>query len=59
MVATAGMSPRPTDAPNIKGIPKELMPRGDIQYPPPDNWCGLINGESSELTVIPILYDLN
>ena len=58
IMATAGMSPRPTDAPGFKGIPKELMPR-DLAYPPPDNWCGFIEGESSELIVTPVLQDLN
>ena len=56
--AGTGMSPRPTEAPNLRGIPKELMPRGEVQFPPPDNWCGFVEGDSSELIVIPILYSL-
>ena len=61
IMATAGMSPRPTDAPRgsiPRGIPKELMPRGNLQYPPAPNWCGLIDGEPSKLMVIPILCSL-
>ncbi|KAL8916973.1 MAG: hypothetical protein Q9208_008228 [Pyrenodesmia sp. 3 TL-2023] len=46
LLADAGVSPRPTDAPGINGIPKELRRRQqDVQYPPPDNWCGLVEGD--------------
>lgn len=45
LVATTGISPIPTEAPGLNGIPKELKPRGNIQYPPPLNWCGLIGGD--------------
>ena len=49
IMATAGMSPRPTEAPGLNGIPKELMRRADVQYPPPDNWCGFVDGLYGEL----------
>ncbi|KAL8791663.1 MAG: hypothetical protein Q9195_005746 [Heterodermia aff. obscurata] len=45
IMATAGMSPRPTEAPNLGGIPKELRPRGNLPNPAPVNWCGLIGGQ--------------
>ncbi|KAL8806090.1 MAG: hypothetical protein Q9200_005170 [Gallowayella weberi] len=35
----AGVSPRPTGAPGLNGIPKELVKRQqDVIYPPPPNW---------------------
>jgi len=43
LMATAGISPLPTEAPGSRGIPQELR-RGDVQYPPPANWCGFIEG---------------
>ena len=49
LMATAGMSPMPTAAPGSNGIPKELLRRQNDQYkyPPPDNWCGFVEGEYS------------
>ncbi|KAL8647184.1 MAG: hypothetical protein Q9210_005709 [Variospora velana] len=45
-LADAGVSPRPTDAPGYSRIPKELRRRQqDVIYPPPDNWCGFIDGD--------------
>ncbi|KAL8978129.1 MAG: hypothetical protein Q9177_006484 [Variospora cf. flavescens] len=45
-LADAGVSPQPTDAPGYNGIPKELRRRQqDVIYPPPDNWCGFIEGD--------------
>lgn len=44
LMAIAGVSPRPTEAPGLKGIPQELLRRQDVQYPPPANWCGFVNG---------------
>ena len=44
LMATAGMSPRPTEAPGLNGIPRELRRRQNhYQYPPPPNWCGFVN----------------
>ena len=44
LMATAGMSPRPTEAPGLNGIPRELRRRqNQYQYPPPPNWCGFID----------------
>ncbi|KAL8767692.1 MAG: hypothetical protein Q9209_005872 [Squamulea sp. 1 TL-2023] len=41
----AGVSPRPTEAPGLNGIPRELFRRQqDVIYPPPPNWCGFISG---------------
>ncbi|KAL8901861.1 MAG: hypothetical protein Q9207_004993 [Kuettlingeria erythrocarpa] len=46
LLADAGVSPRPTDAPGIKGIPRELRRRQqDVLFPPPDNWCGFVEGD--------------
>ena len=47
LMATAGMSPMPTAAPGSNGIPKELLRRQNTQYqyPPPDNWCGFVEGD--------------
>lgn len=42
LVAMAGVSPRPTEAPGLNGMPRELVKR--VLFPPPDNWCGFING---------------
>ncbi len=47
LMAMAGMSPRPTDAPGSQGIPQELRKR-NVQYPPPENWCGFVTGDYSE-----------
>ena len=44
LMASAGISPRPTEAPNWDGIPKELLRRQNVQFPPPENWCGFVNG---------------
>lgn len=44
LMASAGMSPRPTDAPGSNGVPVELRRRQNVQYPPPDNWCGFVEG---------------
>ncbi|KAL9019956.1 MAG: hypothetical protein Q9185_002810 [Variospora sp. 1 TL-2023] len=45
-LADAGVSPQPTHAPGYNGLPKELRRRQqDVIYPPPDNWCGFIEGD--------------
>lgn len=45
LMASVGISPLPTEAPGLNGIPKELKPRQNaLIYPPPNNWCGLIGG---------------
>lgn len=43
LMAIAGVSPRPTEAPGLNGIPRELLKRENVQYPPPANWCGFVN----------------
>ena len=48
LMATAGMSPRPTGAPGLKGFPKELKPRAGDLFPPPPNWCGFVEGVAGE-----------
>ncbi|KAI4199815.1 MAG: hypothetical protein LQ350_004345 [Teloschistes chrysophthalmus] len=46
ILADAGWTPRPTEAPGVNGVPKELMRRQqNVIYPPPSNWCGFINGD--------------
>ena len=42
-MAIVGVSPRPTEAPGLNGIPPELRRRQDVQWPPPANWCGFVN----------------
>lgn len=50
LLADAGVSPRPTEAPGFNGVPKELIRRQqNILYPPPANWCGFIEGDYGEL----------
>jgi len=44
LMATAGISPRPTEAPVLDGIPQELRRRQNVLYPPPANWCGFVSG---------------
>ncbi|KAL9029185.1 MAG: hypothetical protein Q9180_007061, partial [Flavoplaca navasiana] len=45
----AGVSPRPTEAPGLNGIPNELLRRQeDIIYPPPAGWCGFVTGDYSK-----------
>lgn len=49
LMATAGISPRPTQAPGLDDVPKELKPRQQaLMYPPPNEWCGLIEGLPSK-----------
>lgn len=44
-----GFSPRPTNPPGSNGVPRELLRRvAGIQFPPPDNWCGFIEGDYSQ-----------
>ena len=52
LMAMAGMSPKPTDAPGFEGIPQELRKRNVI-YPPPDNWCGFVTGDYGGLGFLP------
>jgi len=53
LMATAGISPRPTQGPGLDSVPKELKPRLQaLMYPPPNEWCGLVEGLTSENRVI-------
>lgn len=47
LTAIASMSPRPTEAPGLNGLPKELK-RQNVRYPPPENWCGFVAGQYGE-----------
>ncbi len=47
-MAVAGVSPRPTEAPGLNGIPRELVRRQDVQWPPPANWCGFVSSDYGE-----------
>lgn len=48
-----GISPRPTDPPGSNGVPRELLRRaGGIQFPPPSNWCGFVQGNYSESQIL-------
>ncbi|KAL8659196.1 MAG: hypothetical protein Q9202_007237 [Teloschistes flavicans] len=54
ILADAGWTPRPTEAPGLNGLPKELMRRQqNVIYPPPANWCGFIDGDYSALGCCP------
>lgn len=55
LMASAGMSPRPTEAPGSNGIPLELRKRQAVQYPPPENWCGFVEGDYSGSTSRTVL----
>lgn len=50
LTATNGISPVPTEAPGLNGIPKELRKRAiqSFIYPPPPNWCGMVDGDYRE-----------
>lgn len=56
LMATAGISPRPTEAPGSNGIPQELRRRQNVQYPPPANWCGFVGGFYGKYTIYTALY---
>ncbi|MCJ1249898.1 hypothetical protein MMC30_007124 [Trapelia coarctata] len=48
LMAEVGMSPWPTEAPGLNGIPKELLRRQQVPFPPPLNWCGFVNGDPND-----------
>ncbi|MCJ1395784.1 hypothetical protein MMC18_008670 [Xylographa bjoerkii] len=49
LMAQVGISLRPTDAPGLNGIPKELFVRqSEVPFPPPNNWCGFVNGDGAD-----------
>ncbi|MCJ1385118.1 hypothetical protein MMC17_008237 [Xylographa soralifera] len=49
LMAQVGISPRPTEAPGLNGIPKELLVRqGEVPFPPPNNWCGFVDGDGTD-----------
>ncbi|KAH0542434.1 hypothetical protein FGG08_003189 [Glutinoglossum americanum] len=41
-----GFSLKPTQAPDLRGVPRELRRRQDSVIP--DNWCGFVNGDTIE-----------
>lgn len=44
-----GISPRPTNPPGSNGVPRELLRRAaGIEFPPPANWCGFVDGDYGE-----------
>ena len=47
LMAEVGMSLLPTQAPGFNDIPKELLKRQQVPFPPPLNWCGFVNGDPS------------
>lgn len=61
LMAMNGMSPRPTEAPGVGNVPRELLKR-DSQYifPPPMDWCGFINSEycKSNLYILDVMRHL-
>lgn len=44
--AAYAFSPRPTEAPGLNGVPRELLKRSVLPYPPPPAWCGFVGGDS-------------
>ena len=49
LMAQVGISLRPTEAPGLNGIPKELLVRqAGVPFPPPNNWCGFVDGVGSK-----------
>ncbi|MCJ1401378.1 hypothetical protein MMC11_004590 [Xylographa trunciseda] len=49
LMAQIGMSLRPTEAPGLNGIPKELLVRqSGVPFPPPNNWCGFVDGDGAD-----------
>lgn len=57
LIDTDGISPLPTPAPGWGAIPLELRRRQNTQipFPPPDNWCGFVDGDPSELRLTQAL----
>lgn len=59
LLDAAGVSPRPTAAPGANNTPVELRRRQqDVLYPPPDNWCGFIEGDYGNLPAALLCYHL-
>ena len=49
IMPTDGVSPVPTEAPGLNGVPKELRRRFQtFVSSPPSNWCGMIDGDYRE-----------
>lgn len=50
LTATNGISPVPTKAPGLNGIPKELRNRAVETFlaTPPSNWCAFVDGDYRE-----------
>lgn len=50
LTAINGISPVPTEAPGLNGIPKELRKRAIQTFlaSPPSNWCGFVDGDYRE-----------
>lgn len=44
--AAYAISPRPTEAPGLNGLPRELLKRSALPFPPPSSWCGFVGGDS-------------
>lgn len=60
LTATNGISPVPTEAPGLNGIPKELRKRiiQSTIYPPPPNWCGMLDGDYREFLTFNYFFHL-
>jgi hypothetical protein len=53
LMAEGGITLLPTEAPGLNGIPKELLRREEIPFPPPLNWCGFLDGNPSAYNLSP------
>lgn len=47
LMPEVGISLLPTEAPGLNGVPKELLRRMEVPFPPPLNWCGFLDGNPS------------
>lgn len=58
ITAIDGISPVPTEAPGLNGIPKELRKRALQTFidPPPANWCGFVDGDYREFRASITLF---
>ena len=57
LMAQAGISPRPTAPPELRGLPRALMRRQNSQLPnpPPASWCGFVTGDPGKLLGLKLI----
>ncbi len=57
LMATAGISPRPTQAPLSPSLAGGLQQRQNVIFPPPLNWCGFANSLYGQYLRGDAVYD--